>query len=58
MITEGAAIRPPLFNQLLKAFVDLNKIPSLGYDGFIAKMDNSGVLEYAVVDPKQVKIRR
>lgn len=45
-------------NQLLKAFVDLNKIPSLGYDGFIAKMDNSGVLEYAVVNPKQVKIKR
>ena len=43
-------------NQLLKTYIDLNKITDYGYDGFIAKMNNKGDKEYAVVNSKQVKI--
>lgn len=45
-------------NQLLKAYIDINEITKYGYDGFIAKMDNSGALEYAVADSKKVKIKK
>ena len=42
--------------ELLKTYIDLNKITDYGYDGFIAKMNNKGDKEYAVVNSKQVKI--
>ena len=45
-------------NQLLKAYVDLDKLSQFGYDGFIAKMDKQGHKEYAVLSGKQAKIRR
>lgn len=45
-------------NQLIKAYIDLDKIASYGYDGFIAKMDRTGAKEYAVLSPKQAKIVR
>lgn len=45
-------------NQLLKTNFDLNKISEYGYDGFIAKMNNKGDMEYAVISPKQVKIKK
>ena len=45
-------------NQLLKTYIDLDGITKYGYDGFIAKMNNKGVKEYAVVDNKQAKIRK
>ena len=45
-------------NQLLKSYIDLDKITKYGYDGFIAKMNKNGDKEYAVVNNKQVKIRR
>ena len=45
-------------NQLLKTEIDLTKLTQFGYDGFIAKMNNKGDKEYAVVSNKQVKIRK
>lgn len=45
-------------NQLIKKFIDLDSITKYGYDGFIAKMNSSGAKEYAVVNNKQVKIKR
>lgn len=45
-------------NQLLKAYIDLDRISDYGYDGFIAKMNNKGDKEYAVLNSKQVKITR
>lgn len=45
-------------NQLLKAYLDLDKISDFGYDGFIAKMDKTGAKEYAILDPKKAKIKR
>lgn len=45
-------------NQLFKTSIDLTKITQFGYDGFIAKMNNKGDKEYAVVSNKQVKIRK
>lgn len=45
-------------NQLLKAYIDLDKITQYGYDGFIAKMNKQGDKEYAVVNNNQVKIRK
>ncbi len=45
-------------NQLLKAYIDLPSITKFGYDGFIAKMNNKGEKEYAVVSNKQVKIKK
>ena len=45
-------------NQLLKSYIDLNGITKYGYDGFIAKMNRNGDKEYAVVNNKQVKIKR
>lgn len=45
-------------NQLLKTYIDLEKITKYGYDGFIAKMNRKGDKEYAVVNSKQAKIRK
>ena len=45
-------------NQLLKAYIDLDKITQYGYDGFIAKMNKKGDKEYAVVNNDQAKIRK
>ena len=45
-------------NQLLKSYIDVNKISDYGYDGLIAKMNNKGDKEFAVISSKQVKIRR
>ena len=45
-------------NQLLKSYIDLDRITEYGYDGFIAKMNRNGDKEYAVVSSKQVKIKR
>lgn len=45
-------------NQLLKAYIDLDSISRYDYDGFIAKMDNSGAKEYAVLSSSQARIRR
>ena len=45
-------------NQLIKAYINLDDITKYGYDGFIAKMDNSGAKEYAVLSSKQAKIRK
>lgn len=45
-------------NQLLKTYVDLDRIKDYGYDGFIAKMDRQGHKEYAVLSDKQVKIKK
>ena len=45
-------------NQLLKTYIDLQGITKFGYDGFIAKMNNNGDKEYAVVSNEQVKIRK
>ena len=47
-------------NQLLKQYIDLDKLSKLGYDGFIAKlgMDKSGAKEYAVINSKQAKIKK
>ena len=45
-------------NQLLKAYIDLDRISDYGYDGFIAKMNNKGDKEYAVISSSQTKIRR
>jgi len=36
----------------------LDRIKDYGYDGFIAKMDNKGTKEYAVVSNKQAKIKK
>jgi len=47
-----------LNNQLLKTCFDLDRIKDYGYDGFIAKMDNKGTKEYAVVSNKQAKIKK
>ena len=44
-------------NQLLKAYIDLDSITDFGYDGFIAKMNNNGDLEYAVPNAQQVKLK-
>lgn len=44
-------------NQLLKTYIDLDRIANFGYDGFIAKMNNQGDKEYAVLSNKQVKIK-
>ena len=47
-------------NQLLKAYMDLDKITKYGYDGFIARMYgvSNPTKEYAVVNVKQVKIKK
>ena len=45
-------------NQLLKSYINLDKITDYGYDGFIAKMNRNGDKEYAVVSNKQVKIKK
>lgn len=45
-------------NQLLKSYIDLDKITKYGYDGFIAKMNKKGDKEFAVVNNKQAKIRK
>lgn len=45
-------------NQLFKASLDINKIADYGYDGFIARMNSKGDKEYAVIDAKQVKIKK
>ena len=45
-------------NQLFKVSIDLDKITQYGYDGFIAKMNRKGDKEYAVVNNKQVKIKK
>lgn len=45
-------------NQLLKAYIDLDKITQFGYDGFIAKMNKKGDKEYAVVKNEQAKIKK
>ena len=42
-------------NQLLKAYIDLDRIVDYGYDGFIAKLNNSGAKEYAVISPEQIR---
>lgn len=44
-------------NQILKAYIDLDRIADFGYDGFIAKMNNNGDLEYAVSNSQQVKLK-
>lgn len=50
-------------NQILKAYLDLDKISNYGYDGFIANMytkasGKPNVKEYAVLDAKQTKIKK
>lgn len=45
-------------NQLFKVEIDISRITEFGYDGFIAKMNRKGDKEYAVVNNKQVKIRK
>lgn len=45
-------------NQILKSYINLNDITKYGYDGFIAKMNRNGDKEYAVVNGKQVKIKK
>ena len=45
-------------NQILKEYIDLNRITEFGYDGFIAKMNRQGNKEYAVVSNKQVVIKK
>ena len=44
-------------NQLLKSYLDLNRLQSFGYDAIIAKVNKKGALEYGVVNNKQVKMR-
>ena len=44
-------------NQLLKSYLDLNRLQSFGYDAIIAKVNRKGDLEYGVVNNKQVKMR-
>ena len=45
-------------NQLFKVSINLDRLKDYGYDGFIAKMDNKGHKEYAVISEKQVKIKK
>lgn len=45
-------------NQLLKSYLDLNRLKEFGYDGLIAKLNQKGDLEYGVINNKQVKIRK
>lgn len=47
-----------LNNQILKTYVNLDRIKEFGYDGFIAKMNREGDKEYAVIDSKQAKIKK
>lgn len=44
-------------NQLLKSYLDLDKLQRYGYDAIIAKLNQKGDLEYGVVNNKQVKMR-
>lgn len=45
-------------NQLLKSYLDLDKLQKFGYDAIIAKVNKKGDLEYGVVNNKQVKMRK
>lgn len=46
-------------NQLLKTYVDLDKLADYGYDGIIARMyTNSDAREFGVINSDQVRIRR
>ena len=45
-------------NQLLKSYLNLDKLQKFGYDAIIAKVNKQGDLEYGVVNNKQVKIRK
>lgn len=45
-------------NQLLKAYIDLDRLTDYGYDAIIAKLNRQGDLEYGVVNNKQVKLRK
>lgn len=42
-------------NQILKTEIEFNKLKNMGYDGLIAKIDDE-TIEYAVLDPKQIKL--
>lgn len=42
-------------NQILKTEIEFNKLKDMGYDGLIAKIDDE-TIEYAVLDPKQIKL--
>jgi translation elongation factor EF-1beta len=42
-------------NQILKTEIEFNKLKEMGYDGLIAKIDDE-TIEYAVLDPKQIKL--
>lgn len=45
-------------NQLLKSYIDLDRLKDFGYDSIIAKLNKKGDLEYGIVNNKQVKIRK
>lgn len=42
-------------NQILKTEIEFNKLKEMGYDGLIARIDDE-TIEYAVLDPKQIKL--